>query len=293
MEREEDGRPTALSGTVEPEAGPRGDPAWEGDLAALLGCIDGARARDRTSLLRRCIEVAVPPERVWRAFARRARFDPWIDATPLGAALRDIFAFAQVDASLQAAGARPERHRPPGYVACCGCARPWCRGKPCATGWVRPLDERERLRMAAWRWAERERRLHFGGFYEQELARCTEPDAGNMVPYGGEGERRLIAYGGDERPREGLVLSATPRHVALMRHAAFYAATTAAMGRAPPLLSHPTEPAIVGATASDRLGLHGWASPSGTGDAFVVHALVRPEDGSDDGGAVMPLSCAR
>ncbi|AVK75456.1 hypothetical protein pqer_cds_1034 [Pandoravirus quercus] len=159
----------------------------EDQVAALIARVDPARLRQAT-LLGRCFEVLVPVERLCAAFARQTREAPWSDCSPLAEALRVNMGFADASKALQAAVARVPLGGTdaPAYVACCGCSRPWCSGRPCATGWMRPIDPRAYRRLLAWQWAEHGVRglnpdAAFGGFYARELVQCVEPDAGHRL----------------------------------------------------------------------------------------------------------------
>ncbi|AJF96933.1 hypothetical protein TW95_gp0199 [Pandoravirus inopinatum] len=159
----------------------------ENQVATLIARVDPGRLRQAT-LLGRCFEVLVPVERLCVAFARQTREAPWSDCSPLAEALRAHMGFADASKALQAAVARVPLGGTdtPAYVACCGCSRPWCSGRPCATGWMRPVDPRACRRLLAWQWAEHGVRglnpdAAFGGFYERELVQCVEPDAGHRL----------------------------------------------------------------------------------------------------------------
>lgn len=159
----------------------------EDQVAALIAHVDPSRLRGAT-LLGRCFEVLVPAGRLCAAFARTAIEAPWSDRSPLAEALRAHTDFADADRVLQAAVARvPLGGAPaPPFVACCGCSRPWCAGRPCAIGWMRPVDPIACRRLLAWQWAEHgvsglNADAAFGGFYARELIQCVEPDAGHRL----------------------------------------------------------------------------------------------------------------
>ncbi|AGO83163.1 hypothetical protein pdul_cds_922 [Pandoravirus dulcis] len=166
----------------------RGDRAVDEDqVAALIARVDPGRLR-RATLLGRCFEVLVPVGRLCAAFARAAPEAPWSDWSPLAEALRAHTNFADAARALQYAVARVPHGGalPPAFVACCGCNRPWCAGRPCAAGWMRPIDQRAYRRLLAWQWAEHgvsglNTGAVFGGFYARELIQCVEPDAGHRL----------------------------------------------------------------------------------------------------------------
>ncbi|BCU02962.1 hypothetical protein [Pandoravirus japonicus] len=166
----------------------RGDRAVDEDqVAALIARVDPGRLR-RATLLGRCFEVLVPVGRLCAAFARAAPEAPWSDWSPLAEALRAHTNFADATRALQDVVARmPMGDAPaPAFVACCGCSRPWCAGRPCPTGWMRPIDQRAYRRLLAWQWAEHgvsglNAGAVFGGFYARELTQCVEPDAGHRL----------------------------------------------------------------------------------------------------------------
>nr|UMO78325.1 hypothetical protein [Pandoravirus belohorizontensis] len=159
----------------------------EDQVAALIARVDPGRLR-RATLLGRCFEVLVPVARLCVAFARAAPEAPWSDRSPLADALRAHTNFADAASALQDVVARVPHGGapPPAFVACCGCGRPWCAGRPCAAGWMRPVDQRAYRRLLAWQWAEHgvsglNADAVFGGFYARELIQCVEPDAGHRL----------------------------------------------------------------------------------------------------------------
>lgn len=155
-------------------------------LALLVTCIDRHRLCADNTLLGMCFRRLVAPERLCAAFARSDRSAPWTDQSSLGGVLRAHLDFSDVCNALQKTVSHALSGGPPplSFVACCGCARPWCTERPCATGWMLPITERARNRLAAWQWAET---IHpdaspsdtaFGGFFARELIQCTTADLG-------------------------------------------------------------------------------------------------------------------
>lgn len=177
-----------VEGEGDCETHKRGDRAVDEDqVAALIARVDPGRLR-RATLLGRCFEVLVPVGRLCAAFARAAPEAPWNDRSLLADALRTHTNFADAARALQDVVARVPHGGapPPAFVACCGCSRPWCAGRPCAAGWMRPVDQRAYRRLLAWQWAEHgvsglNASAVFGGFYARELTQCVEPDAGHRL----------------------------------------------------------------------------------------------------------------
>nr|UDO47066.1 hypothetical protein [Pandoravirus massiliensis] len=166
--------------------GQDGDGASGQQLALLVACIDRHRLCADDTLLGACFRHLVAPARLCVAFARPDRGAPWTDRSPLGEALRTHLNFSDACRALQKTVAHALLGGPPPlpFVACCGCARPWCAARPCATGWMLPISERARNRLAAWQWGET---IHpdmspfgasFGGFFTRELVQCTTADLG-------------------------------------------------------------------------------------------------------------------
>ncbi|AGO85479.1 hypothetical protein psal_cds_1191 [Pandoravirus salinus] len=166
----------------------RKDRAIEEDhVAVLIARVDPGRLCGAT-LLGRCFDVLVPVGRLCAAFARQSHDAPWSDCSPLAKALRVHMNFSDVSKALQAVVARVPSGGTdaPAFVACCGCSRPWCSGRPCATGWMRAIGQRAYRRLLAWQWAEHgvaglNCDVAFGGFYARELIQCVEPDAGHRL----------------------------------------------------------------------------------------------------------------
>lgn len=161
------------------------DPAHR-PLALLVACIDRRRLCADDTLLGMCFRRLVTPERLCASFARSDRGALWTDTSHLGEALRAHLNFSDACNALQQSVARSLSGGPPplSFVACCGCARPWCTERPCAAGWMLPITERARNRLAAWQWAVTidptgsSSDAAFGGFFTRELAQCTTADLG-------------------------------------------------------------------------------------------------------------------
>ncbi|AVK76461.1 hypothetical protein pneo_cds_854 [Pandoravirus neocaledonia] len=185
-------------------------------LALLVACIDRHRLCADDTLLGACFRRLVAPERLCAAFARPACGAPWTDQTPLGDVLRTHLNFADACDALQRSTARSLSGGPPpiSFVACCGCTRPWCAGRPCARGWMLPITERARNRLAAWQWAETiepgaaSSDTAFGGFYTRELVQCTTADLGyRLMPCSQRRTRSPVVDGASQshalvRPRK-------------------------------------------------------------------------------------------
>lgn len=172
-------------------------------LALLVSCIDRRRLCADNTLLGMCFRRLVSPERLCAAFARSDRGAPWTDQSSLGEVLRAHLNFGDACNVLQKTAARALSGGPAplSFVACCGCTRPWCTERPCATGWMLPITERARNRLAAWQWAETIRpdappsETAFGGFFARELVQCTTADLGyRLMPCS---RRRQRAPGAD------------------------------------------------------------------------------------------------
>ena len=272
-----------------------GEEPSEGDvaLATLIEGVSVARLR-RGGLMRRCLDALVTPARLCRAFERTQRDAPWADSTMLGVALRGAIPFADADAALQRyMGATPPHAEGPSHVAHCGCVRARCPGRPCASGWMRRIGRRARLRLVAWRWIE-SHAVHydgFRGFYERELCQCAASDIGTRYRGPHEGRRAGAAASHptedgaprqDDRRRsagpnvdEPMVLSCTASHVLSMCDARFYEAAVREARASSPPIAHPTEGAIRGHTKERASGLvERWAMVDG--DAFVVRVTYSP-----------------
>jgi hypothetical protein len=171
-------------------------------VMALLSRIDAKRLWE-PSLMRRCFEVIIPLRRLCAAFGRQTRESSWDNCSAWARAVRDHVDFVNVCGALQAAVKGIPRGGPlaPMFVAHCGCARPWCSGRPCDAGWMRPIDSCAYNRLLAWQWAEHDiadldHQFVFGGFFERELVQCTEADIGRG-PLAQDARHRGYSTGGD------------------------------------------------------------------------------------------------